>query len=164
RDFQAALCAPKQSSVPPPSTQQKGELVGPVVVIGLDACDLDLVESWSREGWLPVLTSLMKSGVWARLLSTYGLFADSISARGEGGCRCEECFGDAVVHDDAVHLAEVGPPGVVIDRIVCEPPGRPHVLVPGIERRVPVEREDRLVVSSLMIVREDVHGKGRPFT
>jgi predicted AlkP superfamily phosphohydrolase/phosphomutase len=49
----------------------------PVVVIGLDACDPDLVELWSREGRLPFLTSLMKSGVWARLLSTYGLFADS---------------------------------------------------------------------------------------
>src|SRR5439155_19924968 len=33
----------------------------------------------------------------------------------------EEVFGDAIVHDDTVHLAERGPPGVVIDRIECEP-------------------------------------------
>lgn len=49
----------------------------PVVVIGLDACDPDLVALWSREGRLPFLTSLMASGVWARLLSTGGLFSDS---------------------------------------------------------------------------------------
>ncbi len=50
----------------------------PVVVIGLDACDADLVERWSREGRLPVLTSMREAGVWARLLSTGGLFSDSV--------------------------------------------------------------------------------------
>lgn len=49
----------------------------PVVVIGLDACDADLVEAWSREGRLPFLRSLMEKGVWARLRSTGGIFSDS---------------------------------------------------------------------------------------
>lgn len=48
-----------------------------IVVIGLDSCDPDLVQLWSKEGRLPFLSSLMKKGVWARLLSTRGLFADA---------------------------------------------------------------------------------------
>ena len=48
-----------------------------IVVIGLDACDADLVERLSKEGRMPFLTSLMKSGVWVRLTSTKVFFNDS---------------------------------------------------------------------------------------
>ena len=40
-----------------------------IVVIGLDAADPDLVENWSREGYLPTMTSLMTQGCWGRLTS-----------------------------------------------------------------------------------------------
>jgi len=40
-----------------------------VIVIGLDAADPDLVENWSREGYLPTMTSLMTRGSWGRLAS-----------------------------------------------------------------------------------------------
>ena len=33
----------------------------------------------------------------------------------------EELLGDAIRHDDAVHLAERGPSAFVIDRIECQP-------------------------------------------
>lgn len=49
----------------------------PVVVIGLDACDPDLVERWIKEGRLPFLRSLVEAGVWARLRSYGNLFSDS---------------------------------------------------------------------------------------
>jgi predicted AlkP superfamily phosphohydrolase/phosphomutase len=48
-----------------------------IVVIGLDSCDADLVQLWSKEGRLPYMSSLIKKGVWTRLLSTRGLFADA---------------------------------------------------------------------------------------
>lgn len=41
-----------------------------IVVIGLDAADPDLVESWAREGHLPVIASLLEDGAWGRLSST----------------------------------------------------------------------------------------------
>ena len=50
---------------------------GRIVIIGLDACEPNLVEQWSKEGHLPFLTSLMSSGVWTRLISTRSLFSDS---------------------------------------------------------------------------------------
>lgn len=40
-----------------------------IIVIGLDAADPDLVEKWSREGYLPTMTSLMTQGSWGRLAS-----------------------------------------------------------------------------------------------
>jgi len=40
-----------------------------IVVIGLDAADPDLVESWAREGHLPVIASLLETGAWGRLSS-----------------------------------------------------------------------------------------------
>ncbi|MGH7801126.1 MAG: alkaline phosphatase family protein [Thermodesulfobacteriota bacterium] len=40
-----------------------------IIVIGLDAADPDLVENWSREGYLPTMTSLMTRGSWGRLAS-----------------------------------------------------------------------------------------------
>lgn len=50
---------------------------GPIVVIGLDAFDVDLLHRWSREGRLPFLRSLMERGVVARLESTQDLFSDA---------------------------------------------------------------------------------------
>lgn len=46
----------------------------PIIVIGLDSCDPDLVELWSKEGRLPFITTLMELGVWTRLHSTADLF------------------------------------------------------------------------------------------
>jgi predicted AlkP superfamily phosphohydrolase/phosphomutase len=40
-----------------------------IVIIGLDAADPDLVESWAREGHLPVIASLLEAGAWGRLSS-----------------------------------------------------------------------------------------------
>ena len=48
-----------------------------IIVIGLDSADPDLVWRWSQEGRLPFLHSLMKSGVWTRLISMRGIFPDS---------------------------------------------------------------------------------------
>lgn len=46
-------------------------------MIGLESADLDLLQLWLREGRLSFMNSLMRSGVWAWLLSTKGLFSDS---------------------------------------------------------------------------------------
>jgi len=48
-----------------------------IIVIGLDSADPDLMELWLKEGRLPFMHSLLQAGVWARLLSTRGLFPDS---------------------------------------------------------------------------------------
>ena len=47
-----------------------------VIVVGLDSCDPVLVQRWAREGKLPFLSSLMKTGVWSPLVSAHGLFPD----------------------------------------------------------------------------------------
>jgi len=39
---------------------------GPVVLLGFDAADPDLVERWAREGKLPAMARLMARGTWAR--------------------------------------------------------------------------------------------------
>ena len=39
---------------------------GPVVLLGFDAADPDLVERWAREGKLPSMARLMARGTWAR--------------------------------------------------------------------------------------------------
>ncbi len=48
-----------------------------IVIIGLDACDVDLMLRFSSEGRMPFLTSLMKSNTFGRLISTRGMFSDS---------------------------------------------------------------------------------------
>ncbi|MGH7791642.1 MAG: alkaline phosphatase family protein, partial [Thermodesulfobacteriota bacterium] len=48
-----------------------------IVVIGLDSCDVDLVERWSKEGRIPFLAFLKESNVFSRLISTRSLFGDS---------------------------------------------------------------------------------------
>lgn len=47
-----------------------------IVILGLDACDPDLIQHWVKEGRLPFLSSLIQKGVWARLLSTSKLFSE----------------------------------------------------------------------------------------
>lgn len=47
-----------------------------IVILGLDACDPDLFQRWVKEGRLPFLSSLIKKGVWIRLLSTSNLFSE----------------------------------------------------------------------------------------
>ena len=39
---------------------------GPVVLLGFDAADPDIVEQWAREGKLPAMARLMARGTWAR--------------------------------------------------------------------------------------------------
>jgi predicted AlkP superfamily phosphohydrolase/phosphomutase len=45
----------------------------PVIAIGLDAADPDLIEKWSGQGHLSTISSLMVSGSWGRLFSTADL-------------------------------------------------------------------------------------------
>ena len=48
-----------------------------IILIGLDSADPDLIQKWCDNGRLPFISSLMDSGVYARLQSTLGLFSDS---------------------------------------------------------------------------------------
>ncbi|MEM8504159.1 MAG: alkaline phosphatase family protein [Cyanobacteria bacterium P01_D01_bin.1] len=48
-----------------------------IIVIGLDSADPDLIQQWAKAGQLPFIASLLKSGSWARLMSTRGMFSDS---------------------------------------------------------------------------------------
>lgn len=41
-----------------------------VLVIGVDSADAELIERWCDEGHLPVLQSLRRQGIWARLRTT----------------------------------------------------------------------------------------------
>jgi predicted AlkP superfamily phosphohydrolase/phosphomutase len=49
----------------------------PLVILGMDVGDADLVERWAGEGYLPTIASVMRRGWWARtggpeLVSQYG--------------------------------------------------------------------------------------------
>jgi hypothetical protein len=64
----------------------------PLVIFGFDAGDLDLLQRWAQEGYLPTLASIMKRGCWARitgpdLLSPHGLWLSVLSgiSRSEHG-------------------------------------------------------------------------------
>ena len=48
-----------------------------VLVIGLDAATMDLIEPWAQAGHLPVLAQLMQQGTSARLLSTPNMHSAS---------------------------------------------------------------------------------------
>jgi predicted AlkP superfamily phosphohydrolase/phosphomutase len=48
-----------------------------VLVIGLDAATMDLIEPWAEAGYLPTLASLMREGASARLLSTPNMHSAS---------------------------------------------------------------------------------------
>ena len=57
---------------------------GPVVLLGFDAADPDLVERWAREGKLPAMARLMERGTWARtsgeeLLFEHGVWSTLLS-------------------------------------------------------------------------------------
>jgi predicted AlkP superfamily phosphohydrolase/phosphomutase len=57
---------------------------GPVVLLGFDAADPDLVERWAREGKLPTMAKLMARGAWARtggeeLLFEHGIWTTLFS-------------------------------------------------------------------------------------
>jgi len=57
---------------------------GPVVLLGFDAADPDLVERWAREGKLPAMADLMARGTWARtsgeeLLFEHGVWSSLLS-------------------------------------------------------------------------------------
>jgi len=57
---------------------------GPVVLLGFDAADPDLVERWAREGKLPAMADLMARGTWARtageeLLFEHGIWSTLLS-------------------------------------------------------------------------------------
>jgi predicted AlkP superfamily phosphohydrolase/phosphomutase len=53
------------------------ELYMKILVIGLDAATMDLIEPWSAAGHLPALAQLMKEGTAARLLSTPNMHSAS---------------------------------------------------------------------------------------
>ena len=63
----------KQNGERPPAAKGRDR----IIVIGLDSADPDLFHMWAKAGRLPFMSSLMESGVSARLLSTRGLFGDS---------------------------------------------------------------------------------------
>lgn len=48
-----------------------------ILVIGLDAATMDLIEPWAAEGHLPTLATLMREGVSARLTSTPNMHSAS---------------------------------------------------------------------------------------
>jgi predicted AlkP superfamily phosphohydrolase/phosphomutase len=51
---------------------------GPVVLLGFDAADPDLVERWAREGKLPAMARLMERGTWARTAGPELMFEHGI--------------------------------------------------------------------------------------
>ena len=51
---------------------------GPVVLLGFDAADPDLIERWAREGKLPAMARLMSRGAWARTNGSELLFEHGI--------------------------------------------------------------------------------------
>jgi len=53
-------------------------LVGPVVLLGFDAADPDLLERWAHEGKLPAMARLMSRGSWARTSGPELLFEHGI--------------------------------------------------------------------------------------
>jgi predicted AlkP superfamily phosphohydrolase/phosphomutase len=62
---------------------------GPVVLLGFDAADPELVERWAREGKLPSVARLMERGAWARtggeeLLFEHGIWTSIFSGVSTG--------------------------------------------------------------------------------
>jgi len=48
-----------------------------IILIGLDGCEPILIEKWVKKGHLPTLASLMKKGIWRRLLSDAAISSGS---------------------------------------------------------------------------------------
>ena len=66
-----------------------GNSRGPVVLLGFDAADPELVERWAREGKLPAVARLMERGAWARtsgeeLLFEHGIWTSIFSGVSTG--------------------------------------------------------------------------------
>ena len=62
---------------------------GPVVLLGFDAADPELIERWAREGKLPAMAKLMERGAWARtsgeeLLFEHGIWTSIFSGVSTG--------------------------------------------------------------------------------
>jgi predicted AlkP superfamily phosphohydrolase/phosphomutase len=62
---------------------------GPVVLLGFDAADPELVERWAREGKLPAMARLMDRGAWGRtggeeLLFEHGIWTSIFSGVSSG--------------------------------------------------------------------------------
>ena len=52
------------------SKNHEGQKRNPIILVGLDSADPDLILKWSSEGYLPTIALLMKEGCWGRLNST----------------------------------------------------------------------------------------------
>jgi predicted AlkP superfamily phosphohydrolase/phosphomutase len=50
----------------------------PIILIGLDSADPDLILKWSSEGYLPAISSLIKRGCWGKLKSTADISSGSL--------------------------------------------------------------------------------------
>ena len=66
--------------------------MNPLVVLGLDAADPDLLMAWAKEGCLPTIASLMEKGCWANLsgpelICEHGIWVSLFSgiSRGDHG-------------------------------------------------------------------------------
>jgi len=51
---------------------------GQVLLIGLDAAEIGLIQQWSQEGCLPHLKALLEEGCWGRLTSTAEMLSGSV--------------------------------------------------------------------------------------
>jgi len=60
-------------------TKQSGDMKrNPIILIGLDSADPDLILKWSSEGHLPAISSLIKRGCWGKLNSTADISSGSL--------------------------------------------------------------------------------------
>lgn len=53
-------------------------MANPVYMIGLDACDIVLLQRWAEDGDLPHFAQLMREGVRGRLFSSAAVMQGSI--------------------------------------------------------------------------------------
>lgn len=71
------LARTRRDPAPNDSAPHGSGRAGPVVVLGIDACDVDLLLRWAGEGHLPFLKSRLDAGAFCRLDSTRNLFGDA---------------------------------------------------------------------------------------
>jgi predicted AlkP superfamily phosphohydrolase/phosphomutase len=60
------------------SKNGKGQKPRPIIVVGLDSADPDLILKWSSEGYLPTIASLINRGSWGKLNSTAVISSGSL--------------------------------------------------------------------------------------
>ncbi|NCR38403.1 MAG: hypothetical protein GPJ21_00280 [Microcystis aeruginosa W13-11] len=53
----------------------------PLVILGLDAGDANLIEKWAREGYLPHINSIMNRGCWGRTIGVDLINEDGVWTR-----------------------------------------------------------------------------------